>query len=64
MSKPNAGISVSNNADGSVKYTAWSNSGQEGDKGYRVSITRDSGGNVTNVHSTDQSVPKGGAGRH
>jgi len=64
MSNRAAGVSVQHNADGSTKYTAYANSGSDGDKGVRVSITRDSGGNVSNVHSTNQSADKGSHNRH
>ena len=59
-----AGVSVQHSADGSTKYTAYSNTGQDGDKGYRVSVTQDSNGNTTNCHSTNQSAPKNNPGRH
>lgn len=59
-----AGVSVYRSGDGTVKYTAYSNPGKGGDKGMRVSVTRDSTGNVVDIHSTDQSSPKGDSARH
>lgn len=59
-----AGVTVKHNSDGSTKYTAYCNTGEGGDKGMRVSVTRDSNGNVTNVHSTNQNIPVHHEGRH